>query len=114
MPITTSVKSKANQELVAYCAAKIPAHVQDKIKLSITWHGSKATLIEHRPYFLDSSKWIDSPVAQLRFDSATGLWHLFCRDRNQRWHSFQPMPSSSNLHKLIAEIDRDQTGIFWG
>ena len=114
MPIPLEIKSQADRELTAFCAAKVPAHVQAKIKLSMKWVGCKVTLIEHRPFFLDPARWTESPVAQLRFDSDSGLWSLYCRDRNQRWHSFQPMPSSPHLHKLISEIGRDQTGIFWG
>ena len=114
MPIPAPIQLKADQELTAYCVAKIPVHIQDRVKLSISWRGGNATLIEHRPYFLDPSQWIESPVAQLRFDAAAGLWSLFCRDRNQRWHPYGSMPSSTHLHKLIAELDRDPTGIFWG
>ena len=114
MPIPAPIQSKADQELIAYCAAKIPVQVQNRIKLSISWRGSKATLIEHRPSFLDPSKWTESPVAQLRFEAPTGLWSLFCRDRNQRWHPYGPMPTSPHLHKFLAELDRDPTGIFWG
>ena len=114
MPIPPGIKSQADRELTAFCAAKAPAHLQSKIRLSVKWVEIKVTLIEHRPFFLDPAKWTESPVAQLRFDAASGQWSLYCCDRNHRWHSFEPMPSSPQLHKLIAEINRDQTGIFWG
>jgi len=114
MLIPGFIKSEADQKLRCLCETRIPSHFRDKVRLSVKWNGSKVTLIEHRPYFLDPSKWTESQIAQLRYDSGTGVWSLFCSDRNHRWHAYGSMFHSKHIDELISEINQDPTGIFWG
>lgn len=53
-------------------------------------------------------------VAQLRYDPETGAWSLYCRDRNERWFPYFDIKPSRDVGPLLAEIDADPTGIFWG
>lgn len=115
MPIPTSLKQAVDHELTAYCEKKVPLRVRDKVRLVHRWHGAKVMLVEQRPYWKDASaEWIDSPVAQLRYHDDTNDWTLFWRDRNQRWHAYEPHPGSRSITRLLAEVDQDPTGIFWG
>lgn len=41
-------------------------------------------------------------------------WSLFCRDRNERWWPYDNIDSSTSIDPLLAEINIDPTGIFWG
>jgi hypothetical protein len=54
------------------------------------------------------------PVARLRYTKASGTWALYWRDRNLRFHRYDRIEPAVNVSKLIDEIDRDPTGIFWG
>lgn len=72
------------------------------------------TLIEHRVHYKDKNLWTELPVAQFRLNERTRKWTLYWRDRNLRWHRFGYLRPSTNLKDLLAEVDRDQTGIFWG
>jgi hypothetical protein len=38
----------------------------------------------------------------------------YWRDRNSKFHRFPPIPSSPRIVELLAEVDADRTGIFWG
>ena len=51
-------------------------------------------------------------VAQLRYDS--GLWTLFCSDSNDRWWLYDETSPAPHVGPLLAAIDDDATGIFWG
>ena len=53
-------------------------------------------------------------VAQLRYDAPSGRWTLYCCDRNGRWWSYGNIGPSVSVDPLLAEIDADPTGIFWG
>ena len=53
------------------------------------------------------------PVAQLRYDPDAGRWTLYCADRNSRWHHYDPIEPGT-VTELLAEIEQDPTGIFWG
>ncbi len=53
-------------------------------------------------------------MAQLRYDPAARTWSLYCRNRNERWFAYSAVKPSSDVAPLLAEIDADPTGIFWG
>jgi hypothetical protein len=60
------------------------------------------------------SEWTSSPVARLRYVKAGGTWSLYWRDGNQRFHEYDQIAPSVRVADLLAELDRDPTGIFWG
>ncbi|MGH8777379.1 MAG: DUF3024 domain-containing protein [Jiangellaceae bacterium] len=41
-------------------------------------------------------------------------WATYWRDRNLRFHRFDPLPRSHQVEDLLAAVDADSTGIFWG
>jgi Protein of unknown function (DUF3024) len=45
--------------------------------------------------------------------AANQAWALYWRDRNLRFHAYD-LPPSRAVDDLLAEINRDPTGIFWG
>ena len=54
------------------------------------------------------------PIARLRYIKANKTWTLYWRDRNLRFHTYDRIEPSTRITDLLAEIDRDPTGIFWG
>jgi hypothetical protein len=98
-----------------YCADKIPAQHLDKLRIEATVRGKSVTISECRaPWQPEmSDEWTRHGVAQLRYDPVDCNWSLFCADRNARWHLFEPHAYGS-AEELIAEIEEDKTGIFWG
>lgn len=114
MPIPANLKQVVDETLALYCQRKVPVPVREKVRLFHQWRGSKVTLVEQRPHWKDPAVWGDSPVAQFRFNSDHGDWSLYWRDRNQRWHPYEDHAGSKNIKRLLAEVDEDPTGIFWG
>ena len=114
MALPDITKKLVETKLAALCAKRIPPHARHQVKLTYRLRGNSASLIEQRVYFKDASRWIDAPVAQFRFDTTTMAWSLYCRDRHQRWHFYEPLAPTPNLDRLIAEVDSDPTCIFWG
>lgn len=39
---------------------------------------------------------------------------LYCADRNDKWHKYTRIEPTMNIDKILSEIDKDPTGIFWG
>lgn len=74
------------------------------------------TIIECRaPWREDFGlEWTRFPIARLRYTKASKRWSLYWRDRNLRFHEYDLIASSASIEDLLAEIDRDPTGIFWG
>jgi hypothetical protein len=100
--------------LTAYCERRVPPNARERLRLVFRIKGRAVTLVESRPLFTKPSDWVETVVAQCRRDDETGTWTLFCADRNSKWHRYEYLGPRKTLRPLLAEIDRDPTGIFWG
>ena len=99
-----------------YCAARVPARVAHLYRIEVEVKGRAVTILESRPPWSPDigSEWTRFPVARLRFVAAQGEWVLYWRDRRQRWHEYRDIEANPDVGMLLAEIETDPTGIFWG
>ena len=100
--------------LEPYCERRVPADERHRLRVFFRIKGEAITLVESRPLFEKPTEWIDVVVAQFRRDQETGDWVLYCADRNSKWHLYEDSKPAKTLRPLLAEVDRDPTGIFWG
>lgn len=114
MALPEFTKRLVESKLSSYCDQRVPLHVRDQVKLAFKIRGDSVTLFEQRRAFREKSKWVDIPVAQFRFSPGRSLWTLFCADRNSKWHEYFPIKPARDIDVLLAEVDKDPTGIFWG
>ena len=59
-------------------------------------------------------QWTRLPIARLRYTKTTGMWSLYWRDRNLRFHIYDCVSPTANIAQLLDEVNRDPTAIFWG
>ena len=99
-----------------YCAGRIPARVAHLVRLEIDVEGRSVTILECRPpWSADMGPaWTRSPIARLRFTASRGDWTLYWCDQHQRFHRYVRIDPSLAVDALLAEIEADPTGIFWG
>jgi hypothetical protein len=99
-----------------WCRARVPERVRDEVRVEADVAERHVTIVECRPPWQveASAEWTRSSIARLRYSKSTGLWSLFWRDRNQKFHAYDRVPASASVEELLAEVDRDPTGIFWG
>jgi hypothetical protein len=78
--------------------------------------GEGITVVERRPPWRSDLRpeWSRLPVARFRCDPKSTLRTLFGRDRNRLFHRYELCPPSRSLETLLAELDCEPTGIFWG
>ena len=119
--LPSDVRTRAEASLRAFCDHRVPAFARNKVRLEVEFRGSNATIYECRPPFLSSfipagasQEWTRLSIAQFRFSAETQPWTLYCADRHSRWHVYYDLDPSDKLEDLIAEVDKDPTGIFWG
>jgi Protein of unknown function (DUF3024) len=100
------------QRIRDFCAEKIPGAMQSEVRIECSVRGDAVTIVERRaPWSPEIPEWSSSKVARLRYSG--GEWVLDSADGSGRWHEFGPHPTGT-LDELLAEIDKDSTGIFWG
>jgi hypothetical protein len=99
-----------------FCEANSPAEHAHELRVEYGLRGNSVTLYECRPPWDPNlgPDWSRQPVAQLRYEPSDRHWRLDYADRNSRWHYYDVTEPTTNLNELIAEIDDDPTGIFWG
>jgi Protein of unknown function (DUF3024) len=99
-----------------WCAARVPEHAGHQVRVECQVAPRHLTILQRRaPWREDFGlEWTSLPIARLRYSAAEKSWTLYWRDRNLRFHLYDPLTPSRSVDDLLAEIDRDPTGIIWG
>ena len=100
-----------------FCESRVPAEYHDEMRVECKRRGNSITILERRPPWkpeLVGTDWSSLKVAQLRYEPTTAHWSLFYRDRNERWWPYDGIGSTTSVDPLLAEVDADTSGIFWG
>jgi hypothetical protein len=107
---------EAMREVEAYSESRVPQDLQDELRIECTRRGSSITILERRPPWKPDlgSQWSETKVAQLRYEESAGTWSLHCSDSGGRWHRFDDVRPSRTVEPLLAVVEADPTGIFWG
>lgn len=74
------------------------------------------TIVERRaPWRPDfGPEWTSFPIARIRYSTTTRCWTLYWRDRNLRFHRYEPLDPTPSIDQVLGEITADPTSIFWG
>jgi DUF3024 family protein len=99
-----------------WCRGRVPEHVRDQVRIEVDLAERSVTIVECRPPWRAGvgAEWTRFPIARLRYTRSTGLWSLYWRDRNLRFHEYDRVAATESVEDLLAEVDRDPTAIFWG
>jgi len=111
-----NVVDEAMRAVDAYCDSRVPEDLREEIRIECTRRGKSITVVERRPPWNPDfgSEWSTTKVAQVRYDEPAATWTLYCPDSNGRWHVFDEVRPSPTVEPLLAVIEADPTGIFWG
>lgn len=94
----------------------MPEHARHQVRVECEVADRHLTIVERRaPFRADiGPEWTRFPIARLRYTSTRRTWSLYWRDRNLRFHRYEPLPPTGDVEQLLAEIDRNASGIFCG
>ena len=105
---------KINKFVGALCKKRVPESIRDKLRYEYKIEKQDVILFEIRPRWNKPDEQIELPCAKLKFVRSQNVWKLFWQRANMKWHAYGPLKSSRNLTELIAEIDTDPYGCFFG
>ncbi len=54
------------------------------------------------------------PIARLRYTRTTGLWSIYWRDRNLKFHEYRWKESSRDMRSLLDHTEHSGDPLFWG
>ncbi len=70
---------------------------------------------QHQAEHVDlGPEWTRFPIARLHHTKTTGLWTLYWRDRNLKFHRYQPLDPSPRVQEMLDYLDKHADPIFWG
>jgi len=106
-------------QISRWCQHRVLPQVRDQVSVEHQVQGRTVTIVERRPPWSPAlgPEWTTMPVAQLRYAPPRptgGRWRLYWADRNRRWHLLDDVLPAATPAPLLAELDTDPTGIFWG
>ena len=75
-----------------WCAARVPEHARHQVRVECEVAPRHLTIVERRaPWREDfGPEWTSFPIARLRYTAADKSWTLYWRDRNLRFHLYDP------------------------
>jgi DUF3024 family protein len=116
VPIPEAVKSEALRTVEAFCEERVPADLSDELRLECSQRGNDITIVERRPPWRPDigPEWTTSSVARLRYHPDSRKWSLRAPLSNGRWFDYEGGDHYADIRVLLAMIDADRTGIFWG
>jgi len=87
--------------------------ISNQVQLQHEIRGSRVTLTEARPLFIDPAIWNVIKIAQFEYSPESLNWTLYWYDRKNRRQPYPTARNSDTLEKLVLEVNSDPTGIFW-
>jgi hypothetical protein len=100
--------------LAEFCQRHSPPEHADKYKMTFLIKNPYITLYENRPSIANKKKWTSVPIARIRFDPSELTWELYWLDQNSKGHVYDRLEPTVDLGHVLAEIERDETHIFFG
>src|SRR5689334_20588305 len=103
----------------AYCAAATPAEFAADARVECVVSGTRVTIVEASRLNAERDEdWLRVPCARLTYDTTAQRWTLWCFDpdsRAQRYDVWEPdFVQPTSVEAILAEIEADPTGVFWG
>lgn len=94
----------------------MPERARDEVRVEVEEDDGALTIVERRaPWSEDlGPEWSRRPVARLRYAQSRAQWTLYWSDRNQQFREYDRVGPTAHVDDLLAEIEQDPTGIFWG
>ncbi len=113
MPSSRAVLDAADERVSSYCLERSSS---DDYRIEHSIRGASITIVERRPPWNPAfgSAWSSTKVAQLRYDESSRRWTLYSAGSDDRWHRYDLAEPAGDVAPLLAAIDADPTGIFWG
>lgn len=98
----------------AWARERVPEHLWDQVKVEADVADRHVTIVEVRPPWDGVGEHTRFPIARLRYTTKTGLWSIYWRDRNLKFHEYTRKRPSENVQSLLDWIEDSGDPIFWG
>jgi hypothetical protein len=96
------------------CQRRSPAHLKDEIRITYKIINHSVEVYEERPGWKKPEEWTSIGVAKFIYTRTSKKWKLYWMRQDLKWHLYEPLPESTTIDRLVAEVDKDSHGAFFG
>ena len=90
-----------------------PEHA-DKVRFVFEVDGHIVSIYEERPPWDGVGEWTRTGIARFRYTRTRGRWTLYWMRRDLKWHAYDPDAMPGDLESLVALVNEDRYGAFFG
>jgi hypothetical protein len=91
-----------------------PPERADELRTVYEVEGHSVTMYEERPPWDGVGEWTRRGIARLRFSRSRSEWQLSWMRQDLRWHLYGPDELPADLASLVAVVEADKYGAFFG
>ncbi len=96
------------------CRRKTRPEYADQLRFECEIVGHTVSIWEVRPPWDGVGEYTRVGVARLRFVRSRGEWQLYWMRRDLRWHRYDDTAPTPDLAALVAIVEADEYGAFFG
>ena len=96
------------------CRRCSPPEHADQLRTVYGVEGHRVTMYEERPPWGGVGEWTHRGLARFRYLRSRDEWRLYWMRQDLRWHLYDPDEMPADLASLVAVVDADKHGAFFG
>ena len=91
-----------------------PPHIRPELDLGYRIDGQSLELFEIRPFWADPSRIMEAAVAKATYVKRSGRWKIYWQRADLKWHRYDPDPEVDSIEDVLAIVEADEYGCFFG
>jgi hypothetical protein len=91
-----------------------PPHIRPKLDFGFRVAGQSIELFEIRPQWNKPEIKHESSFAKATLVRTQGMWKVYWKRADLKWHSYEPVSEVSTIEKFLAVVKEDEYSCFFG
>ena len=91
-----------------------PPHIRPELDIGFRLAGQSVEIFEVRPAWRRPNEIMEHSVAKATFVRKTGVWKVFWKRADLKWHGYSPAPVVGTINKFLELVEKDPHACFWG
>ena len=92
-----------------------PPHLRQKVDLDFRLNRQSVEIFEVRQVLLGPpGRMVEESVAKATFVRTTGVWRVFWKCSDFKWHSYPPAPEVGSIEEFVQLVRTDELACFFG
>ena len=110
------IERKRIENTVAVFVEKLrpPPHIRPQLDFGFRVTGQSLELFEIRPQWNKPEIKHERSFAKATFVRARGIWKVYWKRADLKWHRYEPVPEVSAIEKFLAVVKEDECSCFFG